>query len=125
MNDYSNDMEDIKSVSSSSGRSDVVYERNRRKKLEEKSIQTINFLTAIILASAGVLTIGIFQYEEYLKALNISTNNNRTVRLCNRAKFANIDIYSSAFSFIITLAFIVFSKRQSLFRSLFKVSFII
>ncbi len=107
-----------------SNRSEVVYERNRRKKLEENSIKTINLLITSILAMASILTISLFQYEEYLKTINQNNVSNTSVNIvlenCKMIKIANIDIISSSISFSITLTFIMFSKRLSFMRSRFR-----
>jgi len=101
-----------------SSRSDAVYERNRRKKLEETSIKKINVLIASTLAISAILTIALFQYEEYLKTINGQFN--LIPRKCQRIKLANIDIISSSISFSITLTFIIFSKRVSFMRKKFR-----
>lgn len=111
----------MKSPYSNGGRSDIVYEKNRRKKLEENSIKTLNFLTSIILAFSAVLMIGVFQFEEFTKTINNKNTNSALKGFCKKIKFANIDVVSSIISFLLTLTFIMFSKRLSFLRNRFKV----
>jgi len=73
---------------------------------------------------ASILTISLFQYEEYLKTINQNNVSNTSVNIvlenCKMIKIANIDIISSSISFSITLTFIMFSKRLSFMRSRFR-----
>lgn len=113
----------MKSPYSNMGRSDIVYEKNRRKKLEEKSIKTLNMLTSIILALSAILTIGVFQFEEFIKTINGKNSGSKLKSYCSRIKIANIDVISSIISLFLTITFIVFSKRLSFLRNRFKVKF--
>jgi hypothetical protein len=121
-------MEDLtqeEQTSICSNRSESVYEKNRRKKLEESSIKNINLVTAILLTLSGLLAIATLQYQEYLYVISPMSelHASDTDVICKQIRFANIDIVSSMISFLITIVFVVVSKRSSFLRGYFRVIF--
>lgn len=101
--------------------SETIYEQARRLDLEGTNRSKLVLLLSTILAISAILTIGLFQYDEFFAYINDRFDYiDDTKAFCNQLDLANIDIVSTPIATFLIIMYILLYKRRVYLRRKFK-----
>ena len=100
---------------------EIIYERHRRKKLEQKYFSLIIFSISIILSIGTILCITFVNYDEAFAAKNQRTDYlESTHSSCEKISYGVIDLISTPVAIALVMFYVVLYKRRIFIRDKYK-----
>ena len=100
---------------------ELIYELNRRKRLEKQYIDWALLGISIVLAVATILIISFANYDQVTAVVNQRFEYlNNTVSSCNALSYGVINIIPTSIGIFLIIIYIVVYKRRSFLKDKFK-----
>ena len=114
-------MRKVASNGSASTTSEIIYESNRRKRLNMAHVNIALCMISIILAVCMTLIISFANYDQVTAVLNQRYQYlNATTSLCDSLSYGVIDLVPTPISIFLTIIYSVVYKRRSFLKDKFK-----
>ena len=91
----------------------VIYEKNRKRKLQGKVRSILVFSVSIILTLVTIALMGVLQYDDYFAFVNQRYDYLIQFKdYCDTINFGNVDVISTPIAGFLTIIYIVIYKRR-------------